>query len=143
MRARGRNLPRGGRAQRGQSLIEMALVLTLLILLFAGIADLGRAFNNYIILTNAAREGARMGSHYPDQTAMIIRAARQEAEDSGVALADGDISIEFPRRTMAPGSPIRVVVTHDFDTILGGIFGYGEVLTLSGYADMVIFGRDL
>ena len=53
------------RSERGQNLVELALVLPLLILLLAGIADVGRAFFSYIQLTNAAREGARAASRLP------------------------------------------------------------------------------
>jgi len=130
------------RGQRGANLIEMALVTTLLLLLFGGVVDLGRVFHSYIVVTNAAREGARMGSHFPDRADLIRAAAIQEAAESGVELSEGDIAIEFPAGSV-PGNPIRVSVVHEVPMFMGGIFGYGTSLTLTGYAEMVIFGRDL
>jgi len=130
------------RGQRGANLIEMALVTTLLLLLFGGVVDLGRVFHSYIVVTNAAREGARMGSHFPDRADLIRAAAIQEAAESGVELSEGDIAIEFPVGSV-PGNPIRVAVVHEVPMFMGGIFGYGASLTLTGYAEMVIFGRDL
>lgn len=130
------------RGQRGANLIEMALVTTLLLLLFGGVVDLGRVFHSYIVVTNAAREGARMGSHFPDRDDLIRAAAIQEAAESGVELSEGDIAIEFPAGSV-PGNPIRVSVVHEVPMFMGGIFGYGTSLTLTGYAEMVIFGRDL
>jgi hypothetical protein len=53
---------RSRRASRGQSLVEFALIVPLLITLFAGAADLGRALTAYIELGSAAREGAAYGS---------------------------------------------------------------------------------
>lgn len=50
--------PRMSRA-RGQSLVEMALILPLFLLVVISIFDLGRAVFAYNTLTNAAREGAR------------------------------------------------------------------------------------
>jgi uncharacterized repeat protein (TIGR01451 family) len=50
---------------RGQSLVEFALVLPLLLLLFSGAADLGRAFYGYVALENAVKEGAVYGASYP------------------------------------------------------------------------------
>ncbi len=139
----GRQLKWVTRGQRGANLIEMALVTTLLILLFGGIVDLGRAFHSYIVITNAAREGARMGSHFPDREDLIVAAAIQEAATSGVELLPGDVDVDFPAGADTAGNPIRVTVVHEVPMFLGGIFGYGTSLTLTGYAEMVIFGRDL
>ena len=47
--------------QRGNALVEFALVLPLLLLIFAGIVDFGFLFQRYEVITNAAREGARIG----------------------------------------------------------------------------------
>jgi Flp pilus assembly protein TadG len=47
------------RAERGASAVEFALVLPLLLLVIAGVVDFGRALFTQVILTNAAREGAR------------------------------------------------------------------------------------
>lgn len=47
---------------KGQSLVEMALVLPILLLLFMGIMDFGRMLFLYAQLANAAREGARYGA---------------------------------------------------------------------------------
>jgi uncharacterized repeat protein (TIGR01451 family) len=50
---------------RGQSLVEFALVLPLLLLIFSGAADLGRAFYNYVALENAVKEGSLYGARFP------------------------------------------------------------------------------
>ncbi len=46
----------------GQNLAEFAIVSVLLILLVIGIAEFARAWNVYQIITNAAREGARLAA---------------------------------------------------------------------------------
>ena len=46
--------------RKGQSLVEFALVVPLLLLLVIGIAELGRAWMTKNILTGAAREAARL-----------------------------------------------------------------------------------
>lgn len=48
--------------ERGQGLVEMALVLPLLLLLVVGAVELGMALNRQITVVNAAREGARFGA---------------------------------------------------------------------------------
>jgi len=49
------------RSERGAELIEFAMVAPILILLLAGIFDFGMMFRTYEAVTNAAREGARVG----------------------------------------------------------------------------------
>jgi len=44
---------------RGQALVEMALITPLLFFILLGIVDLGRAYYQYTVMTNAVREGAR------------------------------------------------------------------------------------
>jgi hypothetical protein len=55
-------------SERGQSLVELAVSLTFLLLLVSGVVDLGRAFFTYMALRDAAQEGALYGSIYPDDT---------------------------------------------------------------------------
>jgi len=55
-----RRLLRRGRHARGAALIEMALTLPLLLLVCVGILEFGRAYQTWQVMTNAAREGARV-----------------------------------------------------------------------------------
>ena len=55
------------RSARGQAVIEMALTLPLLLLIILGIFDFGFMFQRYEVVTNAAREAARLGV-LPDYT---------------------------------------------------------------------------
>jgi len=48
------------RDERGTALLEMALTLPLLLLVSAGIFEFGRGYQTWQVLTNAAREGARI-----------------------------------------------------------------------------------
>src|SRR5439155_25941242 len=54
-----------GRLQRGQSLTEVALSLTVLILMFSGAFDLGRAFFTKIMLDSAISEGGNYSTAFP------------------------------------------------------------------------------
>ena len=47
-------------SERGQALLEVALTLPLLLLVAVGIFEFGRAYQTWQVLTNAAREGARL-----------------------------------------------------------------------------------
>jgi Flp pilus assembly protein TadG len=48
--------------EKGQALVELALVLPLFLLLLLGIVQMGSVFRDYIALTDATRVGARQGS---------------------------------------------------------------------------------
>ena len=48
------------RSERGAALIEAAFTLPLLLFVSVGIIEFGRAFQTWQIVTNAAREGARV-----------------------------------------------------------------------------------
>jgi Flp pilus assembly protein TadG len=50
------------KSERGAELVEFAFALPLLLLVFAGIIDFGLLFQRYEVVTNAAREGARIST---------------------------------------------------------------------------------
>jgi Flp pilus assembly protein TadG len=60
--SRGRSVVGRMRSARGAELIEFALVLPVLLIVLGGILDMGFLFNNYAVVTNAAREGARVAA---------------------------------------------------------------------------------
>ena len=51
----------GWRSERGAELIEFAVVMPILIFIIAGIFEFGMMFRPFEAVTNAAREGARVG----------------------------------------------------------------------------------
>jgi hypothetical protein len=51
--------------------VELALTITILMILLAGTIDLGRAFFTYMAMRDAAQEGAAYGSLHPAETAEI------------------------------------------------------------------------
>lgn len=50
------------RNNKGQSIVELALILPIIIILLFGIFEFGRVFNAYMVIANASRQGARVGS---------------------------------------------------------------------------------
>jgi Flp pilus assembly protein TadG len=55
------SLRRRLRSDRGAEIIELALVTPLLLMLLGAIVDFGFVFRSWEVLTNASREGARVG----------------------------------------------------------------------------------
>jgi len=133
------------RAQRGSNLVELALILPLLLLLFAAIADFGRAFNSYIVITNAAREGARFGArvdHTDAIDAFILSAILQEAANGGIDLADSTvatITIEPVWDERPAEQPITVTVEYSMTTIFTGLVGL-DTIPMRSRSVMVMYG---
>ncbi|MDX1601265.1 MAG: TadE family protein [Anaerolineales bacterium] len=65
--------------QRGQSLTELAITLTILLTLMAGVLDIGRAYYTFLALRDAAAEGAAYGSFDPTNSTEIENRVRRES----------------------------------------------------------------
>lgn len=75
------------RRDRGQGLVEFALILPVLLLVLMGLFDFGRAIFAFNAISNAAREGARVA--IIDQKVLSgpdFYLAEQEAADQATAL---------------------------------------------------------
>lgn len=86
------------KSERGSVVIELALVMPLLMLLFMGIAEFGRIFMIQQMLINAAREGARVGAINLDDTEALTDAenvARDYLTRSGVDLSVTEVQPVF------------------------------------------------
>ncbi|MDI9445385.1 MAG: pilus assembly protein [Planctomycetota bacterium] len=68
--------------EKGQSLIEMAISITILLILLAGIVDLGRVFFTFITMRDAAQEAAVYASAYPDNCDRIVKRAQDAMRDA-------------------------------------------------------------
>jgi len=61
------------KSQRGQALVETALILPILLILLFGITDMGRVFHAYLSLDHAGREAARVAAVGADDDKIIAR----------------------------------------------------------------------
>jgi hypothetical protein len=108
------------RKEKGQGLVEFALVLPALLLVLMGIADFGRLMAVYSNIYNAAREGVRFGVVNPQDVVGITQAARNNIKM--LAPESVDVFVEYDS---GPGTPPisynavsigdRVIVTLDTD----------------------------
>ncbi len=57
-----------GKKQRGQSTLELALVSPIIVILLAGMVEIGWFARNYLILLEVTRVGARLGAVQQNQT---------------------------------------------------------------------------
>lgn len=59
---------RANRRQRGQSMVEFAMILPLVLAVLFIMVDFGVGISRWVIVTNATREGARIGAVCEDAT---------------------------------------------------------------------------
>ena len=125
--------------ERGQSLVETAIIFPLLLLLLAAVVDFGRAFDAYIVLTNAAREGARWGSVKPELTVDEVKQfVVDDVQGSGTNIAqlDGFTADNVTVEGQEAGSTVvKVTVTYPFDLWFGQLIGIPDV-TLTKVSEM-------
>ena len=116
---------------RGQGLLEFVVSLAVLILIFLGVFDLGRAFHSYIVITNAAREGASYGSMHPSDETGIKARVIIEALNSGVTITPDNIEVDTEINPASgnpvSGAPMCVTVHYDFSLVTTYLFGYREM----------------
>ncbi len=116
------------RSQRGQTMVEFALVLPIFLLLLLGIAQLGIAFNNYLDLTDAVRQGARFGapatcSGACDRTSLVVDKVKQSAANLDQSRIDVTVT-----STWQPGSDLRVCASYPYSVnLLGLVVSSGDL----------------
>lgn len=59
------------RRQQGQSVVEFALILTVLLTMLLGMVDFGLAYNSQVVIKNAVAEGGYYAIQHPGDTAGI------------------------------------------------------------------------
>jgi Flp pilus assembly protein TadG len=99
--------PIGRRGERGQAIIELALTLPLLLLVLLGIFDFGLMFQRFEIVTNAAREGARVAV-LPDYTIGQATTHAQNYLASG-GISGAVVTITGPLDVVIPTTPAKTV----------------------------------
>jgi Flp pilus assembly protein TadG len=107
--------------RRGQALAEFALVLPLVLLFIAGVVEMGRAWNIKQVVTDAAREGARL-TVVQDEDIPDLAAVQAKIEER---LALGGVSgSEIVFSSADPDCAVAADCFHD-DT------GIGKEMTVS------------
>jgi Flp pilus assembly protein TadG len=106
------------RNQRGAALLETAITLPLVLLVTVSIFEFGRAYQTWQVLTNAAREGARIAVLADSTDAQITGAVRNYMTSGQLSLAaTATVNVE---RSVAFGTNTasRVTVTYPFNFIV-------------------------
>ena len=115
--------------ERGAELIEMAIALPLLLLVVMGIVDFGFLFQRYLVLTNAAMEGARVavlpGYSIADAQARATTYATTGGVPGPVNAVATAVSLPGAGGGSWPGISITVTHVYQYQYIgpIAGLFG--------------------
>lgn len=99
--------------EKGQSVTEFALILPVLIIVMAGLLDLGRLYYSYVAVTDAAGEGAAYAAIHPADTDGII--ARAQDACGGLIAIDRDLVEVYSPQDMPQA--IAVSVSYEFTLV--------------------------
>ena len=104
--------------ERGAAIIETALTLPLVLLVAVGIFEFGRAYQTWQVMTNAAREGARVAV-LPNPIAGAVDARVREYLQLGRINYDSTVGVAVTGEQVSLGaagtaSASRVTVTYPF-----------------------------
>ena len=100
------------RTEKGQSIVELAVLFPLLMMLLMGLLDLGRAYYIMIALRDAAEEGATYAAIHPNDQTGIKARATDASGDLVVINAD---NIQIAAVSFVPGAPITITVNYQYD----------------------------
>ena len=128
--ARGSRAPR---RNRGQALVEFALVAPLLLLLIFAVADFARAWNTYQVLTDAAREGARAA--VIDDAGIVLADVQTVIGDAltRASLDNNDATVTITGFRSGRGNPTTIRIEYQYS--LGWV---GALVTLAQGNDLTL-----
>jgi hypothetical protein len=136
---------RAPRSLLGQSLVEFALLLPLLLLLLLGAIDFGRVFFGWVAVNNAARVGADYAATQPDACALSITSQQDRYAElisqSGATNCDLDLSDPTFPDGRDVGDRARVSLSCEFELItavMAQVFGGDSTLTITANATFPI-----
>jgi len=119
------------KSQRGQSIVEFALVLPIFLLIMLGLVEFGRLWMTVNVLTGAAREGARAAAVHGAGSSEARTAAQNVL--SGGNVSGATITVVGPNAS----GEVRVTIGLSYSTITGSLVpGLSSTFQLSQSASM-------
>ena len=115
------------REQKGQTMVEFALIMPVLFLVLFGIIQFGTLYNDYITLTDAARVGARKAAvsrQTGDPVGIATAATKNAASDLEVA----KLGVSVTANAWAAGADVTVEATYPYEVnIMGMVVASGTL----------------
>lgn len=130
------------RNERGAAAVEFALVLPLLLLVLLGIFEFGRLFNIQLVVSNAAREAARVMAIEDDPSTAKSAGVSATAGVLNPALTTADVAINLISCEDNPGDSVTATVSYDTSFIVPGFWNLvtGDDFVITGTGQMICGG---
>jgi Flp pilus assembly protein TadG len=103
--------------ERGAALLETAITIPIILLISVSIFEFGRAYQTWQVLTNAAREGARIAILIDKTDADVENAVKGYITSGGLPLGTSVVGIER-NVAMGPNTASRITVNYPFSFIV-------------------------
>ena len=107
--------------ERGQTMVEFAIVLPILCLLLFGAIQFGILFNNYVTLTDAVRAGARKAAVSRQITGTTPQQACIDQVKASASDRDTSKLTVDCQSTWQPASDVTVTATYPYSINLMGV----------------------
>jgi len=124
-------LPARVRSQAGAELVEFALVLPILLLVFGGIVDFGLLLQRQQVVTNAAREGARLAV-LPGYTGADVQARVTQFVRQGINSDSAAPVANLTLVTLTPGAGPPFQAAQVSVTLADRFLILGPIVSLAG-----------
>jgi Flp pilus assembly protein TadG len=137
------NNPAGLRkSERGQSLVELAVSITVILLLLAGAVDFSIAYFSFAAMQDAAQEGALYGSVNPTDTAGIITRVRRASSNPVDLENETLVNVTVTLNGDAcEGNEVTVNVIYDYPIsmpFIGAIIGSQTITLNASVTDTIL-----
>ena len=107
------------RSERGAALVEAAMIMPMIMLISVGIFEFGRAYQTSQVLTNAAREGARLAVLEGRTDADVRARVNKYVTDGGLtALTDANIQLNRTVALSGTATASSVTITYPFEFMM-------------------------
>jgi len=118
------------RSERGQTMVEFAIVFPVLAVVLFGIFQFGVLFNNYLTVTDAVRAGAREAA-VARQSADPVGAATTAVRSAAADLNQADLAVTVTSGWV-PGSDVTVAATYPYSiSLLGLVITSGSLKSMT------------
>jgi Flp pilus assembly protein TadG len=115
------------RNERGQTMVEFALVVPLICVVLFGVLQFGALYNDYVTLTDAARVGARKAAT-SRQEQNPAAAAEAAARKSAKGLDQAELDVTVTATAWEHGRDVTVAATYPYEIdLLGVVVASGEL----------------